>query len=70
MNQSLTVIGALFPLLLTPASRAQGSQTLRGQFLGKQPPDLVSQKEHWLGKSEPATFARLKGTVVWLQFNF
>ena len=39
-------------------------------YLGQRPPELVAQREHWLGWSEPVTLEELKGQVVWLQFNF
>jgi outer membrane protein assembly factor BamB len=44
--------------------------TLRKSFLRMAPPELVCQKEHWLGKPRPVTLAELEGKVVWLQFNF
>lgn len=39
-------------------------------FRGKTPPELVSDKEHWIGATEQVTLTKLKGHVVWLQFNF
>ncbi len=42
----------------------------RNSYLGTQPPELVSEKEHWIGASEPLTLEKLKGKVVWLHFNF
>jgi hypothetical protein len=42
----------------------------RKSFLGKPPPELAGEKEHWLGKSPPMTLRALRGKVVWLQFNF
>jgi hypothetical protein len=49
---------------------AQDREILRKSLLGKAPPELVFQKEHWLGKVPATSFAQLKGQVVWLQFNF
>ena len=54
----------------TAAIRAQDSKILPKQFLGEFPPELISQKKHWLEKSEPVTQAAMKGRVIWLQFNF
>ena len=54
----------------TAVSRAQDSEILRKQFLGEFPPELISQKKHWLEKSEPVTLAGMKERVIWLQFNF
>lgn len=70
MIQHLMVIFQFIPLVLALESRAQEAETLRKQFLGESPPELVSQNEHWLGKSEPVTLVSLKGRVIWLQFNF
>lgn len=70
MIQHLTPIFLFIPLVLALESPAQEGETLRQQFLGESPPELVSEKEHWLGKSEPVTLASLKGKVIWLQFNF
>ena len=42
----------------------------RNSYLGKSPPEIVSQLEHWIGAPVPLTLAKLKGKVVWLHFNF
>ena len=70
MIQHLMVILQFIPLVLASTSWAQNAETLRKQFLGESPPELVSEKEHWLGKSEPVTLASLNGRVIWVQFNF
>ena len=61
----------LFVMLLVCASAyAEKRQTLRKSFLGKAPPEIVAEDNHWLGTQPPVTLAALKGKVVWLQFNF
>ena len=50
--------------------RAWGQKHDRNSFLGKVPPDIVSERDHWIGAREPLTLAKLKGRVVWLHFNF
>ena len=40
-----------------------------GIAFGKTPPELVAEKGDWLA-GPPASLARLKGKVVWLQFNY
>lgn len=37
---------------------------------GKVPPELVAQKKHWIGTTEEVTLEKLKGRVVWLEFNY
>jgi len=49
---------------------AWGQKFNHNSYLGKQPPELLSQKKHWLGWDRQVTLAKLKGKVVWLQFNF
>lgn len=39
-------------------------------YVGKEPPELTSRKDHWLGWQVLVTLNDLKGRVVWLQFNF
>ncbi len=65
-----STLGLLLAAACIAGARAPGREILRKSFLGKAPPELVFQKEHWLGKSPPTSFAQLKGKVVWLQFNF
>jgi len=38
-------------------------------YLGKQPPELVSEKGQWLGADKAWKLADLKGKVVWLEFG-
>ena len=38
-------------------------------YLGKAPPELVSEKGQWLGTDKAWTLADLKGKVVWLEFG-
>ena len=39
-------------------------------YLGKTPPELVSQKDQWLNPPEAITLEKLRGKVVWLEFGF
>ena len=39
-------------------------------YLGKAPPELVSEKAQWLNSDEALTFEKLRGKVVWLEFGF
>src|SRR5436190_381137 len=39
-------------------------------YLGKAPPELVSQPDQWFNAPEATTLAKLKGKVVWLEFGF
>ncbi len=34
------------------------------------PPELVSAPSHWVNTNDATTLERLRGHVVWLQFNF
>lgn len=43
---------------------------LRKSFLGETPPEIVSEKSHWLGPPPYTKLEQLHGNVVWLQFNF
>ncbi len=43
---------------------------LRKSFLGQTPPEIVSEKSHWLGPPPYTRLEQLHGNVVWLQFNF
>ncbi len=39
-------------------------------FKGRAPPEIVSSERHWMNASRTVTLERLRGKVVWLQFNF
>ena len=54
-----------------PASEdSPGKALLRKSFLGQTPPEIVSEKAHWLGPPPYTKLEQLHGKVVWLQFNF
>lgn len=63
---------AVFLLLLAcsfvPTAAAQKFN--HNSYVGKEPPELVSRRDHWLGWHQKVTLNDLKGRVVWLQFNF
>jgi hypothetical protein len=54
--------------LAVPAG-ADGPSPLRKNLLGQKPPELVAEKDDWLS-GPPASLEKLRGRVVWLQFNF
>lgn len=54
---------------LVAASLAQDVQ-LGNSYLGKAPPELVSEKDQWLNSAEALTFEKLRGRPVWLEFGF
>jgi hypothetical protein len=56
--------------LFSTNESALGQKHDRNSYLGKSPPELVSESHHWIGTSAPLTLAKLKGQVVWLHFNF
>lgn len=39
-------------------------------FEDREPPELVSSPAHWMGGKGAVTLEKLRGQVVWLQFNF
>ena len=41
-------------------------RSLKGRF----PPEITSSEQHWMNASRTVTLERLRGKVVWLQFNF
>ena len=55
-----------------------GSGTIRHQSgsdgfrssKGRVPPEIMSSEQHWMNASGAVTLERLRGKVVWLQFNF
>ncbi len=70
MRHSLLTLGLLAAIMCLMNGRLLGQKHDRYSFLGKQPPEIVSEKDHWIGIDEPLTLAKLKGKVVWLHFNF
>ena len=59
---------ALAALLLQVETKPQEAPDLKS-FLGKAPPELVSEKGDWVNASDAVTLAKLKGKVVWLEFT-
>jgi hypothetical protein len=66
----LAMICSILAVTVTAVAVATEKENLRKSLNGQTPPELVSAREHWLGKSTPTTLEQLKGNVVWLQFNF
>jgi len=58
------LLAALLAGLLPPQD-----QNLGNSYLGKAPPELVSEKSQWFN-SEPLQLSKLKGKVVWIEFGF
>lgn len=53
------------------AASPQDPELYANSYKGKAPPELVSEKDHWLNAAEPLKLADLKGKkVVWLEFGF
>ncbi len=52
------------------AALAQDDQPYYNSYKDKTPPELVSEKEHWLNAKKPLTLEKLRGRVVWLEFSF
>ena len=48
---------------------AVGAGALQESYLGKAPPELMSEKSQWLGADKAWKLAELKGKVVWLEFG-
>lgn len=58
-------------ILLGAAAGAAGQDDpYYNSYKGKVPPELVSEKEHWLNAKKPLTLEGLRGRVVWLEFSF
>ncbi len=70
MRRYLLTLGLLATAICLMNARALGQKHDRHSFLGKVPPEIVSERDHWIGAREPLTLAKLKGRVVWLHFNF
>lgn len=51
------------------AAVAAGVIQDRPSYLGKEPPELVSEKSQWLGHADAMKLRDLKGKVVWLEFG-
>ena len=62
----------VFRLLLASSfvTTAAAQKLNHNSYVGKEPPELVSKRDHWLGCQEQVVLCDLKGKVVWLQFNF
>ena len=70
MGWRLATICSIVAVAVTAVEVAADKEILRKSLIGQVPPELVSAREHWLGKSTPTSLEQLKGNVVWLQFNF
>ena len=68
--RSASLCVTIVALTLSMSSAQDRATPLRKSLVGKAPPELVAEPNHWLGKAPPVTLAQLKGQVVWLQFNF
>ena len=53
------------------AAPLQEEDLYANSYKGKAPPELVSEKAHWINATEPLKLGDLKGRkVVWLEFGF
>ena len=69
MTCRLAVVASLLMLFVLPG-RSVGQRYGHNSYVGRRPPELVSQQAHWLAHHGPTELDQLKGNVVWLQFNF
>jgi len=56
--------------LLALASIAAQGDFMANSYIGKAPPEIVSESAHWHNVKAPHKLADLKGKVVWLEFGF
>ena len=68
-HQLLGFVAGLL-LICCFASSGVAQRLNHNSYLGKRPPEIRAQREHWLGWRDTVTLADLQGKVVWLQFNF
>jgi hypothetical protein len=62
-------LAGLLTVALGPLALAESPSPLRKPLLGQTPPELVAGKDDWLA-GPAVSLQKLKGKVVWLQFNF
>ncbi|MFN0017253.1 MAG: hypothetical protein ACKVP0_03275, partial [Pirellulaceae bacterium] len=67
---SLCTLASLLPAGEPTVDNSTDKASLRKSFLGETPPEIVSEKSHWLGPPPYTKLEQLHGNVVWLQFNF
>jgi hypothetical protein len=67
---SLCTLASLLPAGEPITDDSAPKASLRKSFLGETPPEIVSEKSHWLGPPPYTRLEQLHGNVVWLQFNF
>ncbi len=67
---SFFTLAAFLPAGEPVADTSSSKALLRKSFLGQTPPEIVSEKSHWLGPPPYTKLEQLHGNVVWLQFNF
>lgn len=66
---SHTLAGAIL-LGAVAVALAQDDKPYYNSYKDKTPPELVSEKEHWLNAKQPLSLEKLRGRVVWLEFSF
>ncbi|MBI4566426.1 MAG: redoxin domain-containing protein [Planctomycetes bacterium] len=57
-------------LALLAAIAPQEQKRQFNSYLGKAPPGLKAEKEHWVGPAGPQELDKLKGKAVYLEFGF
>ena len=67
---SLCTLATFLPADEPTTDNSTDKASLRKSFLGETPPEIVSEKSHWLGPPPYTKLEQLHGNVVWLQFNF
>ena len=56
--------------IVAVAAFAARQDFMADSYLGKAPPELVSDAGHWINSKEALRLGGLKGKVVWLEFGF
>ena len=67
---TLCALATLLAAEETASEESPAKALLRKSFLGETPPEIVSDKAHWLAPPPFTKLEQLHGKVVWLQFNF
>lgn len=57
-------------LVALAALAPQEGRIYSNSYKGKAPPELVSEKSHWLNAADRLTLESFKGKVVWLEFGY
>ena len=62
-------LAGLAVLAVVQSLVAESPSPLRKPLVGSKPPELTANKDEWMA-GPAVSLEKLKGQVVWLQFNF